>query len=118
MVGAFGLLTSCTDLGFEAEITNRQPFDPPAIYGTWWTATESCSRESGRLDRIEWYLATSIVSDGVLAFGAWTPPHEILIVSGYEDNEVIVRHEMLHDLLDGDSEHRSSAWAICDLIPD
>ena len=109
---------ACTDLGFQAEIQNRAPFDPPVTYAAWWTATETCARASGQLDRIEWYLATSIVVDGALAFGAWTPPHEIVIVSGYETDETIVRHEMLHDLLEGDSEHRSGAWARCDLIPD
>lgn len=108
---------ACTDLGFVAEIRDREAFDPPTSYRAWWAATETCSGRSGRVERIEWFLATSIVSNGALAFGAWTPPHQIVIVSGFENDETIVRHEMLHDLLDGDSEHRARAWTTCDLIP-
>ena len=52
-----------------------------------------------------------------VARGVWTPPHQITLVRGYEDNEITVRHEMLHDLLEGDSEHRSPLWTECDLIP-
>lgn len=111
------MLGGCTDLGFTAKVTNREPFMPLPAYEAWWSANELCSSRTGDLTRVQWFLATSIVSNGALAFGAWTAPHQIVLVRGFEEDEVVVRHEMLHDLLDGDPDHRSPLWATCDLIP-
>lgn len=102
---------------FTTEISNRLPFEPPEVYAEWWSETESCSGNAGDLSRISWYTATGITSDGALASGLWRPPHEIVLLLGREDDELVVRHEMLHDLLAGDSEHGSPAWAACDLDP-
>lgn len=114
MVCVVATLAGCK--GFATEIVNRQPLSPLPAYEEWWAATESCSGRTGELGMISWFTAVGITSDEVLAFGLWRPPHEIVIVKGYEDNETIVRHEMLHDLLDGDSDHTSVYWESCKLI--
>ena len=103
--------------GYTLSVTNKEPFQPLPIYTEWWAANESCSSRTADLTRIEWYTATSIVGDDIVARGVWTPPHQIILVRGYEEDEVTVRHEMMHDLLDGDPEHTSSLWASCGLIP-
>ena len=109
------VLAACGDLGFAAGVTGRRPFDPPATYQPWWSATETCSGRTGRFDRVTWYLADGITGDGKLAFARWSEPHEIVIVHGYEDDERIVRHEMLHDLLEGDRLHERTEWDVCGL---
>jgi hypothetical protein len=108
--------TGCGSSGFEAKITNKEPFTPPAVYASWWTATESCSDRTGRLNAITWYLAGGISGDGAVARGRWSEPHEIVIVKGYEADPKTVRHEMLHDLLGGDRSHSAAAWAECNLL--
>ncbi len=108
--------TACT--GFDVAFRNKEPFSPPPVYTEWWEATEACSGLSGDMSRISWYTALSITSDALVARGLWSPPHEIVLVKGYEDDEVTVRHEMLHDLLSGDPSHESPLWETCGLIPD
>ena len=111
-------LAACSSLGFEAAVDNRTPFTPPDVFAAWWQATEDCSGLSGDMGRVSWYLATAITGDGKIAAGRWSEPHDIILVRGYEGEERIVRHEMLHDLLAGDPQHTSSVWAACDLIID
>ncbi|MEQ9397730.1 MAG: hypothetical protein RJQ04_01050 [Longimicrobiales bacterium] len=109
------LLAACGSLGFEAGVDDREPFDPPPFYATWWDATRTCSGIDGAFGRITWFLASAITGDGLVARARWTPPHEIVIVRGYETDERTVRHEMLHDLLTGDRGHASPSWDGCDL---
>ena len=58
-------VAACGDLGFEARVENRRPFDPPPIYREWWAATEACSGREAPFGRIDWYLATAISGDGL-----------------------------------------------------
>ena len=109
-------LAACDFTGLSTRVTGRQPFTPPPVYGEWWAETESCSGATGDLAAIDWYLATGISSDAVSAFGLWLPPHEIVLVRGFEDSRFTVRHEMLHDLLRGDPEHEDPAWTRCGLL--
>ena len=104
--------------GFTAEVVGKEPFAPPAVYAEWWVSTEDCANRAASLGRVEWYLAASVTGDHQVARGRWSPPHEIIIVRGYEMDELTVRHEMLHDLLGGDRKHVSPQWLSCDLIPD
>jgi hypothetical protein len=104
--------------GYTTTINDRRAFEPLPMYAEWWVATERCSTWTAPLARIEWFTASSITAQGgIIARGSWRAPHEIVIVRGYESDEITVRHEMLHDLLDGDPEHASATWATCDLIP-
>lgn len=102
---------------FATELSNRLPLEPLPIYAEWWAETEACSGRTGDLGAISWYTATGITSNGALASGLWRPPHDIILLLGREDDDFVVRHEMLHDLLAGDSAHESTAWATCDLTP-
>lgn len=119
MLGALAasLLTAC-DLftGFDTRIRGIVPFTPPADYVEWWEATTACSELAGDFEAIEWHLASWITRNGSIAYGLWRPPHEILIVRGFEDDRFTVRHEMLHDLLSGDPDHASAEWTDCELV--
>jgi hypothetical protein len=103
--------------GYSVTVTNKEPLVPLPEYDEWWAATESCSERTGDMYAIQWFTALTITGDHVVARGLWTPPHQIVLVRGYEDEEVTVRHEMLHDLLAGDSDHESPLWDACGLIP-
>ncbi len=109
------LLAACGDPIIEARIENRRPFDPLPPYADLHEAVEACSGRTGPFGRIRWFLASSIVADGRVARARWSPPHDIVIVAGYETNDRTVSHEMLHDLLDGDPDHRDTAWDDCSL---
>lgn len=108
-------IAACGDLGFMAAVTGRRSFDPPPIYREWWSATEVCSGLRAPFQRVVWYLADGVSGDGLVARGRWSSPHEIIIVAGYENDQTVVRHEMLHDLLTGDRPHAREEWDSCGL---
>lgn len=116
LVLAASLSTACIFDGFAFQITDKRAIAPLEEYAAWWSVTEACSGESGDFGRVRWYTAVAINYDGGFARGVWLPPHDVVVLSGYEAHEPTVRHEMLHDLLDGDSDHADSAWTRCELI--
>ncbi len=76
--------------------------EPPAVYREWWARTESCSGRSGEFERVEWLVVPGRsfrCSSGECA-GHWEPGHRIYIAEEWMYNEMVVRHEILHDLLD------------------
>jgi hypothetical protein len=77
------------------------PMDPPAVYREWWGKTEACSGLSGDFDRVQWSVVPGNgfkCSSGTCA-GHWQPDHRIYLAQDWTMNEMVVRHEMLHDLL-------------------
>jgi hypothetical protein len=80
---------------------NDSPLTPPAVYREWWAKTEACSGLSGDFDRVRWSVVAGhsfACSSGKCA-GHWEPGHDIYIAQDWTANEMVVRHEMLHDLL-------------------
>jgi hypothetical protein len=102
-----GTLAGCETFGPRAALpAGVVRLAPPAEYHTWWEATEACSGESQRFERVEWYVVpgarTFSTSDG-LKVGEWSHSSagvQIVLADAYADNELVVRHEMLHALLD------------------
>lgn len=76
-------------------------FDPPPSYRLWWSSVEACAGRSGDFDRVTWYRlpGRSFQADGRAVIGRWEPPHRIYLAADWTDNDFVVRHEMLHDLL-------------------
>lgn len=77
-------------------------FDPPATYRVWWEKTERCSGAQASFERIRWYV---VAGDGFdcpsgRCAGRWEDDHTIYIAEAWRDHEMVVRHEMLHDLID------------------
>jgi hypothetical protein len=90
------LLAAC---GFDPG--ENSPMTPPAVYREWWAKTEACSGLSGDFDRIQW---SEVPGDGFkcssgTCAGHWEPDHHIYLAADWTTNEMVVRHEMLHDLL-------------------
>jgi hypothetical protein len=78
---------------------------PPPEFELWWEKTEACSGLQGDYTRISWYVvpaAASFQTDVGEVVGLWTRSSdgsEITLAGNYMDSELVVRHEMLHDLL-------------------
>ena len=93
---ALVLLAAC---GFDPG--DDSPMTPPPVYREWWATTEACSGLSGTFERVRWSVvagASFPCASGKCA-GHWEPGHEIYIAETWTMNEMVVRHEMLHDLL-------------------
>jgi hypothetical protein len=88
------LLAGC---GFD--ISGEQPLSPPAVYRGWWARTEACSGLTGDFDRINWQAVPgpSFSCSTGQCVGHWQSAHQIWIAGDYVTNEMVVRHEMLHD---------------------
>ncbi len=91
-----GLFAGC---GFEP--AGDSPITPPALYREWWSKTEACSGRSGNFDRVKWFVVegSGFACRGGTCAGHWESSHEIFLAGDFRNNEMVVRHEMLHELL-------------------
>jgi hypothetical protein len=94
---ALVLLAAC---GFDPG--DDSPMTPPAVYREWWAKTEACSGRSADFDRIKWSQVPghSFPCASGQCAGHWESDHHIFIANDWTANEMVVRHEMLHDLLE------------------
>ncbi|HET8623274.1 MAG TPA: hypothetical protein VFM14_06905 [Gemmatimonadales bacterium] len=78
-----------------------QPMEPPPQYRAWFAETEACSGRAGNFDRLVFHVVEgeSFECPSGRCVGRWNDNHHIYIASAYVNNELVVRHEMLHDLL-------------------
>ena len=76
-------------------------FDPPAEYRAWFTSTEACSGLSGEFDRLRFYRVpgAEFPCPSGTCVARWTDDHHIYVAENYLTDEMVVRHEMLHDLI-------------------
>jgi hypothetical protein len=96
VVTLLALLGGC---GFDPE--GDVPMEPPAIYREWWAKTEACSGRTGNFERLRWSVVEGYsfpCSSGQCA-GHWRTNHHIYLAGDWVMDEMVVRHEMLHDLL-------------------
>lgn len=86
----------------------RQTYPEPAVYRTWWTQIQRCSGLAGDYDDVRFFVAVSPLTaggrrfpcgGGALCNGLWEAPHDITLAPAYLEDERLVQHEMLHDLL-------------------
>ncbi|NNG14833.1 MAG: hypothetical protein HKM89_00040 [Gemmatimonadales bacterium] len=81
------------------------PLEAPAHFGDWWARTEQCSGLFGPMEAIRWYVVPEVSSfdtDIGEKVGLWikTPSDAVIVLAeAYADHELVVRHEMLHQLL-------------------
>jgi hypothetical protein len=100
------LATSCSTTGpVESLPPGAVPMEAPESYLAWWEATESCAGLGGSFGRVEWFVVPGVNSFSTEVgekVGLWVKRGErrtITIAGGYLEHEMVVRHEMLHDLL-------------------
>ena len=79
--------------------------EAPPSYGTWWDKTEGCAELTGRMDRVTWYVVPGVSTfqtESGEKVGFWTKSAEgtrIILAGDYRDHELVVRHEILPELL-------------------
>jgi hypothetical protein len=101
--------TACRDIITPPELPDGAvPLAVPAIYREWWADAERCSSLEGDFERLHWFVIPGTVSfeyqggryDGVW----WSDYHWIALSEARVSDSLVVRHEMLHDLL-GRGDH-------------
>ncbi len=106
-LGLLGTLAACEMMAPPSPLpATAEAMAAPAQYRTWWAETETCSGIQGNFDQIKWYVVpdslTFTTSSGEKV-GLWTESSagvRIIIAGAYTEHELVVRHEMLHALLD------------------
>ena len=80
-------------------------FTPPASYAEWWTSTEACAELSASMDAVTWYVVPGVATfptESGDKVGYWSKSREgtrIIVAGNYREHELVVRHEILHELL-------------------
>lgn len=101
LVGVAGCATEPSALPAGA-----QPLVALPDYQVWWARTEQCSGISGDFSNLRFYQvpgAATFSSAVGTVVGLWTEDgreNRITLAGDYLDNELVVRHEMLHALLE------------------
>ena len=119
------LLIGCFD-AIQAPIT-AEWFAPPKEYRLWFGETEQCSglhRPPHYFDVLWFYKVPGpsnfVTSDGKNADGQWMAPHNIYIAEYVLNDERVVKHEILHDLIangggNGNPSHDRVEWRKCNI---
>lgn len=96
---AAGLLIAVSACGFDPQ--GDVPLDPPPVYREWWLKTQACSGLTGNFDRIQWSVieGPSFACSSGQCAGHWNNDHHIFLAGDWVMNEMVVRHEMLHDMI-------------------
>lgn len=82
------------------------PLAAPTIYRSWHEKTEDCSGLSGQFTELKWYVVPGVSTFPTARgpqVGLWAEErgqHRIVLAGNYAEHEMVVRHEILHALLD------------------
>lgn len=114
---AMAALVACTG---PWEVENEVPVVPPAEYAVWFSEVEACMGAAGgavdgRFEDIRWHAALDIYhgENGTKAWGLWTEPHKITIRRDKLGSHQVVKHEIIHDLLQS-GLHDERFFGLCD----
>ena len=116
---AFSLASCDFSKVFDPSWVTATEISPLPEFPQWWNEISSCSRSSGNFNRVRWfhvhgYFPCIIKEQLKNCEGVWQRPHDIYLsdnvfrlydlgpeveAARYEV-KLVVKHEMLHDLLD------------------
>ena len=97
---------ACSTEPTPVQIEGAQAVAALPDYQAWWSATEQCSGLRGNFRELEFYQVPNVSSFSSpigTVVGLWNqsgPANRITLAGNYLDNELVVRHEMLHALLE------------------
>jgi hypothetical protein len=81
------------------------PTEALADYPVWYAEVEACVGVTGNFDLVRWY---SVPGERwwdpefeQYAIGTWRSPHDIYLASTRLEDKNLVKHEIVHDLLQG-----------------
>ncbi len=106
-------LYGCGDDNPVASQATRIAMKPHPAFQQLWAEVQLCSDRTGDFGGIRWFVTTAF--DSAETLGQWNSRREITIRIDRWNNFQVVSHELLHDLLRGDGDHRDPAWAACGL---
>ena len=107
VLAVVAVATGCLGI-LDAELTvppNAERNDPPGLYAAWYAQTEACTGVTGDFNRVRWFKVPGerwwdpLFQQYVV--GTWRRPHDIYIVEAHASNVDVVKHEAVHDLLQG-----------------
>lgn len=114
---AIPLIVGCTRIVEPALPSDAEIFSPPLVYSTWWRMTEACSAVTGSLASVSWYQTSQVVHDthsgDVIAGYYERGSNRIVLTASVMMNGGIVRHEMLHALLQKAGHPRAQFLGNC-----
>ena len=80
-------------------------FTAPTEYASWWSRTEQCSELAGSMAKVRWHVVPGVASfptDQGEKVGIRIKTGDrvdIVLAGDFQMHEMVVRHEMLHALL-------------------
>jgi len=81
------------------------PMEPGESYALWYAQAEACAGVDGDFDAVRWFEVPGERWWDPLrqqyAIATWRRPHDIYITTANLDDEYVVKHEVIHDLLRG-----------------
>ena len=95
--------TACTVFPGSDFPESARPFVPPPQFRVWWEVVEACSGRRAPFDAVSWFQVPvgELAIRGETAAGAWFVfGNRIAIVNTWLTGGGLVRHEMLHAILE------------------
>jgi hypothetical protein len=94
-----------------------QRFAPPPAYQLWWETTLECSGRHAPLSGVRWYVvpgASTVQVDGRQYAGYWSSAgNSIVLAEEAMLDGSLVRHEMLHSLIEAGGHPRGEFLGRC-----
>jgi len=112
-------VTACSAI-FGRLPPNAERFTPPAVYARWWSLIESCSRHSFDMRTVNWYHVpgSQFTVERTAAAGYYNHfTNRLVLADSVLEEGDVVRHEMLHAVLQRRGHPRSEFLGACaDLV--
>jgi len=100
------LFLGCSTLAPETPLpAGAMSFEPPPSYSVWWERTEACSHMEGDMGRVAWFVVPGVrtfPTESGEKVGYWSRTRsgtQIIVAGEYMQHELVVSHEILHELL-------------------
>lgn len=116
---ALPVVLACNEITAPRLPDGAVPMAPMAVFARWWSLVEQCSARTRDFNRVSWYVvpgAESIPTDIGNVQGMWLPGDHIVIAGQSIRYGPLVRHEMLHALLQTTVHPRGEFIGRCDGI--
>ncbi len=106
-MAGLAMVAACDAVGPTAPLPDDAiAFAAPAKFKAWWALTESCAGRQRNLETIAWFIvpgvSTFMTPEGPKV-GRWSrgaTGTQIVVAGRYIAEEMVIRHEMLHALID------------------
>jgi len=84
---------------------DAQLVPPLPDYAQWYAEVEACTGVTGDFASVRWFAVPHEQWWDPIweqyTTGTWREPHDIYIADGRRETQSLVRHEMVHDVLQG-----------------